>query len=145
MWGETPIKKRRGRPYGHRLSEESKERIRRSRTGRRHCQETKDKISRSLSSYFKGRDSLSMSMEYEYSEMSPEAIDWICDNREFIDDSEFIMTEKRLMYLKQLEICMGNELEQIFGHNKTPEFLLLLKEDLSAIDPELVKELLSLL
>jgi hypothetical protein len=84
-------------------------------------------------------------MEYEYSELSPEATDWIYENRESIDDSEFIMTEKRLMYLKQLEICMGSELEQIFGHSKTPEFLLLLKEDLASVDQELVKELLSLL
>jgi hypothetical protein len=145
MGVETPIKKRRGRPYGHRLSDESKERIRRSRLGRHHCQETRDKISRSLSAYFKGKDSLSVSMEYEYSELSPEATDWIYENRESIDDSEFIMTEKRLMYLKQLEICMGSELEQLFGHNKTPEFLLLLKEDLASVDQNLVKELLSLL
>lgn len=145
MAGEMLIKRRRGRPYGHRLSEESKERIRRSRVGRRHCQETKDKISKSLSAYFKGKDSLSMSMEVEYANVSPEAAEWIYDNREVIDESEFIMTDKRLMYLKQLEICMGSELEQLFGHNKTPEFLLLLKEDLSSIDKELVQELLSLL
>ena len=138
------VKKRRGRPFGHRLSEISKDRIRRSRIGTHHRQETRDKISRSLSEYFRKRDSLSVSLEYEYAEVSEEATDWIFENREDIDISESIMTERRLSYLKQLEICMGHELEQLFGHNTTPEFLLLLKEELAEAGFDL-SELQSLL
>lgn len=123
--------RRRGRPFGHRLSELSKDRIRRSRIGTKHKQETKDKISKSLSAYFKKRDSLSVSLEYEYTDVSSEAVEWIFNNREDIDESESVMTERRLSYFKQLEISMGHELEQLFGHNNNPEILLMLKQELS--------------
>lgn len=136
---------RRGRPFGHRLSEETKNKIRIGRSGTKHRQDTKDKISRSLSAYFKKRDSFAASLEYEYTNISDEALDWIDDNRGDIDVSDSIMTERRLLHLRQLEINMGNELEQLFGHNANPEFLLLLKEQLISQDLILVVELLSLI
>jgi len=40
---------KRGRPEGHKLSQESKDKIRDGRLGKRHTQETRDKISMSLS------------------------------------------------------------------------------------------------
>ena len=43
---------KRGRPKGHRLSQKSKEKISRSKTGQRHVGETKSKISKSLKFYF---------------------------------------------------------------------------------------------
>lgn len=119
-----------GRPSGHRLSEMTKEKIRLKRLGCCHTQATKDKISRSLTEYFKKRDLLSDSIENEYIDISEEAVEWIVEHKEEIDVTEHVMTEKRLMYLKQLEICMGSDIEHLFGHNATPEFLMLLKEEL---------------
>jgi len=119
-----------GRPSGHRLSDRTKEKIRQRRLGCCHTQETKDKISRSLSAYFKKRDTLSDSIEAEYIDVSDEAVEWVVANREALDMTEHVMTEKRLMYLKHIEICIGSDIEYLFGHNATPEFLMLLKEEL---------------
>jgi len=130
MKDEIITKKKAGRPYGHRLSEGTKDRIRQKRLGCCHTKETKDKISRSLAAYFRKRDSLSLSLENEYSYVSDEAVDWVCDHREDIDKTEHVMTERRLIYLRQLEICMGSDIEHLFGHNITPELLMILKEEL---------------
>ncbi len=142
------VKNPRGRPVGHRLSEETKEKIRIGRLGSNHTTRTKDKISKSLSAYFKKRDSLADSIEQEYNYISDEAARWIADNREEIDDEEYatIMTEKRLSYLKQIEICMGSDIEHLFGHNTTPELLLMLKEQIQkSCSPEALKEFYSLI
>ncbi len=130
MEEQIVINKKRGRPYGHRLSEETKDRIRQKRLGCCHTKKTKDKISQSLVAYFRKRDSLSLSLENEYSYVSDEAVDWVCEHREDIDKTEHVMTERRLMYLRQLEICIGSDIEYLFGHNITPEFLMILKEEL---------------
>lgn len=138
--------RRRGRPFGHRLSEDTKEKIRQRRLGTHHSQETKDKISKSLIKYFKQRDSLADSIEHEYSYVSEDAAEWVYNNKTAIDETEHVMTEKRLSYLKQIELCFGNDLEHLFGHNSTPEFLLMLKEEiLESIGSEAVKELCSLI
>ncbi len=130
MEDQIIIKRKRGRPCGHRLSEETKDRIRQKRMGCCHTKKTKDKISRSLVEYFRKRDALSLSLANEYSYVSDEAVDWICEHREDIDKIEHVMTERRLMYLRQIEICIGSDIEYLFGHNITPEFLILLKEEL---------------
>jgi len=44
---------KRGRPLGHKLSEESKQKISESKTGQQHDRKTKKKISKSLLRYFK--------------------------------------------------------------------------------------------
>lgn len=142
MENDIKITKKRGRPFGYKLSEETKEKIRQQRLGTRHSQETKNKISRSLIKYFKRRDSLSESMQHEYRKMPKEVTNWLHDNRQSIDETEYVMTEKRLWYLNQLEINLGGDFEHIFGHNATPEFLVLLKEELE--DPQLREELESL-
>lgn len=146
MGEEVKITKQRGRPFGHRLSEESKEKIRRKRLGTHHSQKTRDKISKSLTKYFSERDSLADSMEHEYSYLSEDAAEWVCRHKKDIDETDYVMTEKRLTYLKQLEICLGNDIEYLFGHNSTPEFLLMLKEEIRKdFGNEGVKELYSLL
>ena len=135
-----------GRPSGHRLSDRTKEKIRQKRLGCCHTQETKDKISRSLTEYFRKRDSLSASIEHEYADVSDEAVEWIAEHKEEIDVTEHVMTEKRLMYLKHLEICIGSDIEYLFGHNATPEFLMLLKEELEETESDVdVSELHSLI
>ena len=146
MGDEDKIHKKRGRPVGHRLSAYTKDKIRQSRLGTRHSKETKDKISRSLEKYFKKRDSLSDSMGYEYSYVSKEAVKWVNDNKEVIDGIEDVLTEKRLSYLSQVELCFGTDIENLFGHNTTPEFLLILKEEITeAFGKEGLAELYSLL
>jgi hypothetical protein len=140
------ITRRRGRPFGHRLSETTKNKIRRKRLGTHHSQETKDKISQSLTEYFEKRDLLSASIEHEYSYISDEAAEWVHDNRKAIDESEYVITEKRLSYFKQMELNVGNDIEYLYGHNSTPEFLMMLKEEIAErFGKEGVQELCSLI
>jgi hypothetical protein len=138
------IKRGRGRPLGYKLSDHTKEKIRRKRLGTHHTEETKNKISKSLIEYFKKKNSLSTSIEYEYSEISDEAVDWIYENRDALDRTEHVVTERRLLSIKQLEICLGSDIEELFGHNTTPEFLMMLKEDVQRLGYDL-KELHSLI
>jgi hypothetical protein len=140
MDDDMSIKKNRGRPYGHRLSEKTKDKIRQKRLGSQHTQETKDKISRSLTEYFRKRNSLFSSIKHEYSYVSAEAENWVCEHKEDIDKINNVMTERRLAHIKQLEICMGSDIEYIFGHSITPEFLMILKEEMQEAgqsEPEL--------
>lgn len=125
--------KKRGRPEGYKLSENSKDKIRQKRLGTHHSRETKNKISKSLKEYFRKKDPLSQSIEQEYSEISEEAVDWVCENRKELDDEDNdFVSDKRLTHLRQLEISFGTDLENIFGHGNTPEFILLLREELEA-------------
>jgi hypothetical protein len=116
-----------GRPRGYKLSEETREKIRRRRIGTVQSKKTRDKISSSLLTYFKKKDLLTNGLKQEYFEASREAVDWIEDNKDIIDDTKDIMTERRLLYLNQVEICFGFDINN-FGHNANPEFILLLKE-----------------
>jgi len=119
----------RGRPPGFRLLEESKEKIRQSRLGTHHTKKTKDKISRSLIAYFKSRDSFTESIRNEYKDYPQPIDDWFVDHKELLDESESIMAEGKLTYLQQIEMCYGNEIDK-FGHEASPEFLFMLKEEL---------------
>jgi hypothetical protein len=125
--------KKRGRPEGYKLSENSKDKIRQKRLGTHHSRETKNKISKSLKDYFRKKDPLSQIIEQEYSDISEEAVDWVCENRKELDDenNDFV-SDKRLTHIRQLEISFGTDLENIFGHGTTPEFILLLREELES-------------
>lgn len=145
MGEEIKISRKRGRPVGHKLSEYTKDKIRYGRLGTHHSKETKNKISRSLIAYFKKRDSLASSIAHEYN-YSDEAVEWVHNNKEDIDATEHVITEKRLSYLNQVELCLGGDIEKLFGHNATPEFLLILKEEIAkAFGKDRVAELCSLL
>ena len=126
---DIKIKRNRGRPIGFKLPESSKEKIRQSRFGKRHSKETCGKISQSLINYFKKRDPFVDNIRYEYKHFPQYVDEWLVDHKELLDDMEAVMTEKKLMFLKQLEINFGNEIDR-FGHNTTPEFFLMLKEEL---------------
>lgn len=146
MKDEVRIIKKRGRPFGYRLSEDTKDKIRCRRLGTHHSKETRNKISKSLIEYFKKKDSLASSIEYEYSYISEEAVEWVRNNREDIDATEGVMTEKRLSHLNQSELCLGSDIEKLFGHNTTPEFLLILKEEIVKVfGKDQIAELYSLL
>jgi len=133
MLKKITLNRKRGRPFGHVLSERTKNKIRTKRLGTHHSEETKDKISKSLIEYFKEKDSLASSIGHEYRYLSDEAVEWVYNNRDAIDSTEYVMTEKRLSYLSQSEISLGNDIEILFGHNSTPEFLLMLKEEITKL------------
>jgi hypothetical protein len=128
------IKKQRGRPVGYRLDDSTKDKIRKKRLGTRHSNETKNKISKSLSEFFRSKESLADSISEEYVDFAEEITEWIEDNRDDINEScDLIMTTKRLSSMRSLEICLGFEIEQLFGHNANPEFFMLLKEELEKL------------
>jgi len=129
---------KRDRPIGYKLSEESKDKIRVSRFGTHHSEETKDRISRSLTKYFREKDPLSESIRYDYRNFPKKINNWISDNKKEIDKTEHVMTEKKIFFLGQLEICSGFDIDN-FSHETTPEFLILLKEEL--IEKGLTEEL----
>ena len=55
---------RRGRPTGFRLSEESKNKIRNSRTGQHHSESTKTKIANSMVDYYAEETTMSVAKRY---------------------------------------------------------------------------------
>jgi hypothetical protein len=129
MKEEVKVKRQPGRPKGYKLSEATKDKIRAKRLGTKHSKETKDKISRSLLAYFKKKDSLADSIQHEYITISKEAVKWLVANKNNINETEYVLTDRRLWFLQQLELCIGKDIE-LFGHDATPEFILCLKEDL---------------
>ena len=138
-------KKKPGRPIGFELSDETKEKIRQGRIGKLHSTETRNKISKSLIRYFRKKDPVSNGIEREYKYFPEKVQMWLSENKQEIDNTEDIMANKRIIYLSQLEICYGSDIEN-FSHSATPEFLLLLKEELlNNSDLDDLKELLSLI
>lgn len=121
--------KRRGRPEGFHVSDKTKEKIRKYRLGTPHSEKTKNKISQSLSKHFKERYPLSVTLEEEYENYSEEVLDWMSDNKENIDEMEHVVRDNKLTRLRQVEICCGSNIDG-FGHNATPEFILLLRDEL---------------
>lgn len=133
-----------GRPRGYKLSKESKDKIRKHKLGGRLSEETKEKISSSLTAYFKKKRFLAESLKKEYANFSEEAANWIEDHEKDINNTKNVMTKKRLVYVSHVEINFGHDIN-VFGHNTNPEFILLLKESLINDDnKEALKELYSL-
>ena len=124
---------KRGRPLGFRLSEESKIAISMSKIGQRHSKSTKDKISRSLILYFRRLNPLSKELLSYYSRRSSdcaqweEGVKWIDDVKEELDLSENVLTLRDLRNKSKREDSFGRDIES-FGHNLTPELLLMFKE-----------------
>lgn len=122
------MSRRRGRPTGFRLSDESKKAISTSKTGQRHKQETKDKISKSLVLYFRKKNPVSVELSSRYYRvMDNEAYDWLSEVESDIDSCMDFMTERAAKNKCKIEITCGNNIEY-FSHDETPEFVLLLKE-----------------
>lgn len=119
-----------GRPVGYRLSEASKRAISESKKGHKHKKFTKEKISRTLSLYFKRKHPLSEDFIRTYYKLNgTDAYKWLKDNINNIDYSEDILTKHTIKNRSQIEITYGGDIEELFGHNITPEFLLICKED----------------
>lgn len=119
---------KRGRPLGLRLSEESKRAISESKRGQKHRQETKDKISRSLTAYFRKLNPLSEEIIEVYCRADDDELcNWINDVRDRLDSTENILTTKSMRNNNLIEITCGDNIE-LFSHNLTPELIVLFKE-----------------
>lgn len=119
---------RRGRPLGFKLSEASKRSISMSKVGQRHRSETKDKISKSLVMYFKKRNPISDEINNRYIRVCDIAsYCWFEDNRDELDLSMDILTEKAMRNKNKIELSCGSNIEY-FSHNITPELIYLFKE-----------------
>lgn len=129
---------KRGRPLGFRLSESSKRSISMAKTGQKHRQETRDKISKSLLGFFKKRSPLSEEITNMYCRCNDDLMcDWLHDVQDELDMSVNIMTEKTLLSKGKIEISCGGNIE-FYSHNITPELILLIKEhcEINNIDIE---------
>lgn len=119
---------KRGRPLGFRLSEASKRAISISKIGQRHRPETKDKISKSLLLYFRNKNPLSEEITNRYCRFDDDiTCEWVYSVQEELDSLTDIITEKALLNKGKIEITCGETIE-CFGHNVTPELILLFKE-----------------
>ena len=101
-------------------------------------QETKDKISKSLTLYFRKKNPMSAELSARYYKvMDDDMSDWLCDVGDDIDSSLDFMTEKAAKNKCKIEITCGNDIEY-FSHDRTPELIYLIKEHCSKnnIDPE---------
>lgn len=128
---------RRGRPIGYRLSEASKRSISESKKGQKHSQETKDKISRTLTLYFRRLRPLSDEIINRYCRSNDdETCRWILGAKEELDTFDDIITDRGLRSASKMEIAYGVDIE-FFSHDLTPETILLLKERCKALGIDL--------
>lgn len=122
------MNKKRGRPLGFRLSEESKRAISESKKGQKHKQVTRDKISRTLMIYFRNKNPLSEEMTNEYVRFDDDLVsEWINDSQCDINNMENVKTERSMRNSRKIEIDYGNNIEY-FSHDMTPETIMLFKE-----------------
>lgn len=129
----------RGRPLGFRLSEESKRAISESKKGQRHSEATKEKISRTLLSYFRNMYPLSQELYDNYEDIirnSPEIKDWFDSIKSSFDQCSGILTERSLNSKRFREISIEYNIDMtdnIYANKitVTPERICELKEQCS--------------
>ena len=120
--------KRRGRPIGYKLSEASKRAISESKKGQKHTQETRNKISRTLTLYFRRLRPLSEEIINRYCRIDDDELcEWANNVREDLDYLDDVITDRYLRTTTKMEIAYGDDIEY-FSHELTPEAILLLKE-----------------
>lgn len=122
------IDRKRGRPIGHKLSEKTKAQISKSKMGTKHKEETKDKISESLIKYFRYKWPVSKDIKRVYRN-NPEAMEWICEYADKIDEDTNILTTKRHSSInKSREFTMGENYVYVKDESISQETMLLVKE-----------------
>jgi hypothetical protein len=128
MSTETPRK--RGRPKGYVMSEESKDKIRKTRAGYTHTIETKDKISAGVLKYFDKLHPISDEMLRYYTNIGVDekVLKFLEDNKEEIDKFDDVKTERKLRSIQYYEDVLWDDTAE--GDTITPQLLLLLKEEL---------------
>lgn len=103
------LKKSRGRPLGFRLSDKSKRAISEAKTGQRHSEETKEKISRTLMAYFRNIHPLSKELYEEYKELielNDEVKSWFNKISTDYDSTRTVFTEKSLNSKRLREVSI---------------------------------------
>lgn len=122
------MNKKRGRPIGFKLSNETKKAISESKIGHKHSEETKNKISKSLIAYFRKKRPMSDEIINMYCRVGDDDMcDWIMSVRERLDSFEEIKTYRAVLTAEQYEGSCGSDIE-ILSHSMTPELLVLFKE-----------------
>lgn len=128
--GENKQRKKCGRPLGFKLSEESKRAISRAKTGQRHSQETKDKISKSLLAYFRKINPLSKEIINTYCRADDDELcEWANKASDELDESSDIMTTRALYNSTRTETQSNIDIDSC-SHKLTPERVLILKEEI---------------
>lgn len=120
--------KKRGRPVGMRLSDETKRKIAEGKTGYQHTQETKDKISESLIEFYRQQSSWGTELKHVYQD-NPEVLQWVLDHIDDLDGTEECTTERRLNRDRIKNIPVGHKIE-FTPDTVNPEILYLLKEEI---------------
>lgn len=119
--------KKRGRPIGFKLSDETKKAISLSKQGQKHSEETKEKISKSLIAYFRKKRPVSEEIINMYCRSDDDTTcDWIMTSSQNIDDSEEIKTFRAILNAERYEGACGSDIERV-SHSMTPEILVLFK------------------
>lgn len=135
---------KRGRPVGYRLSEESKRAIAESKTGQRQKQETKDKISKSLTLYFKKFNSLGEEITNKYCRADDDDLcAWANKVKDELDDLDDVLTSKTMRNKRTMELTSANYIEY-FSHNLTPELIIMLKQLIEELGPDAEEILMDL-
>lgn len=119
----------RGRPIGMKLSDESKQKISNGRMGCEHTMETKDKISESVSKYWRDLDSDVVGMLKQY-EDDPEAYQWLLDHKDEIDDDPTFYSEQKRRNKRKLEVPghIPSYFDNLRINDLTPETLVIMKD-----------------
>ena len=114
------MKKSRGRPLGFKLSDESKRAISVAKTGQRHSEETKEKISRTLMAYFRNIHPLSKELYEDYKdliELNEEINKWFKNISDEYDSTRSVLTEKSLNSKRLREISIEYNLDMSNNDN----------------------------
>lgn len=128
---------RRGRPLGFRLSEGSKRAISQSKLGQKHRKDTKDKISNSLIMYFRMKHPLSEEIINKYCRATNDTLcKWVTEVQDELNLSMSILTDRSMRNRNRIELSCGANIE-LFGHQLTPELLLMFKESCEEGDVDL--------
>jgi len=128
---------KKGRPMGFKLSEASKRAISESKRGQHHKETTKNKISKSLKTYFRKKNPWSEELANYYCSMYDDTTcGWLYDVSDDLNCCLDVLTQKTMFSRLRVEISYGYNIEDIFSHSITPEVLLMYKEYLDSLPEE---------
>lgn len=119
-----------GRPKNFKVSQVTKDRISRSKMGKRHTPEAREKISQGLMRFYRRKNTLERELQDMYSDVAGE---WLKSNQEALN-APGCGTLSQMRSMNRKECPVGNFIEVIAYDNRTPEFLVLLKEELENED-----------